>query len=104
MPAKVDAISAGIPIGLTGAYQTISYFDDKSHLDAINSFINEPDDVILGMPEQDRRMFTKEGVDSLYQKYRTDPYWKDKDDRTINRHVFYDLTTLYDKYAPKEEE
>ena len=103
MPAKVDAISAGIPIGLTGAYQTVNYFQDKSYLDTINSFINEPDDVILGMPEQDRRMFTKEGVDSLYQKYRTDPHWKDKDDRTINRHVFYDLTTLYDKYAPKEE-
>lgn len=104
MPVKVDAVSAGIPIGLAGTYQTINYFEDKSHLDAINSFINEPDNVILGMPEQDRRMFTQEGVDSLYQKYRTHPYWKDWDDWAINRHVFCDLTTLYDKYAPKEDE
>lgn len=104
MPTKVEAISGGIPLGFTGAYQTVNYFQDKSHLDTINSFINEPDDVILGMPEQDRRMFTQEGVDSLYQKYRTQPYWKDQDDQEINRYIFYDLTTLYDKYAPKEEE
>ena len=87
-----------------GGHQTAKYFQDKSHLDTINSFINEPDDVILGMPEQDRKMFTQEGVDSLYQKYRTDPYWKDYDDQAINRHIFYDLTTLYNKYALKEDE
>lgn len=104
IPAKVEAISVGIPVGFTGAYQTINYFEDRSHLNAINSFINEPDDVILGMPEQDRKMFTQEGVDSLYHKYRTDPYWKDQDENTLNRRVYYKLSTLYDKYVPKEDE
>lgn len=104
MPANVEAISVGIPVGFTGAYQTINYFEDRSHLNAINSFINEPDDVILGMPEQDRKMFTQEGVDSLYHKYRTDPYWKDQDENTLNRRVYYKLSTLYDKYVPKEDE
>lgn len=102
-PAKVDAIYAGIPIGLTGAYQTINYFNNRSYVDYINSFINEPDDVILGMPEQDRKMFTQEGVDSLYQKYQTDPYWKNKDKNTLNRHIYYKLATLYHKYVPKED-
>ena len=103
IPAKVEAILGGIPLGFTGAYQLTNYFQDKSHRDTINSFINNPDDVILGMPEQDRKMFTQEGVNSLYQKYRTDPYLKDEDDQAINSLVFYDLSTLYDKYAPKED-
>lgn len=103
MPAKVDAISAGVPLVGTGAYQTINYFEDRSHLNAINSFINEPDDVILGMPEQYRKMFTQEGVDSLYQKYRTSPYWENQGEAALNRKVYYDLSTLYDEYAPKED-
>lgn len=60
-------------------------------MNAINNLINEPDSVVLGMPEQDRRMFTQEGVDSLYQKYRTDPYWKDQSDYVITGKVLNDL-------------
>lgn len=59
--------------------------------------INYPDEVIQNMPEEDRKLFTQEGIDNLYEKYKTDlKYHGDKEH--YKNWVYLKLKSKYNKY------
>lgn len=66
----------------------------------MNNWITNPDEVIQGIPEEDRKKFTPEGVDNLKQQTREqlDAFKSKYTEDDLNYHVYLDLSTTYDKY------
>lgn len=86
---------SGIVPGMAGLGYGISQLQEAQRESWIDNIIKSPNSVVQKMPDQDKRMFTPEGVDSLYQKYQTPGYY-DEDD--IKRFIYYDLRSKYDEY------
>lgn len=87
----------GLAPVLFGTIYGINYGIDEHKRNTVNNWINNPDEVILGMPDKDRRMFTSEGVDSLQQQTRQQWEFEYTQD-DIDDYVYQDLKSIYDRY------
>ena len=95
---NIIALESMIPTTLFGIPYGATYLDESRRKNWIQNAIAQPDDVIQGMPEESRKMFTQEGVDSLYQRYRQSPLYEGADQSDLDRAVYYDLKQQYNNY------
>ena len=106
IPWKQEVFFGGaLPIVIGTGYGITSYNNDRKR-NWLQNAINSPDEIILGMPEEDRNKFTQQGVDSLreaskqeFQKWNTD-----YDDSDLDNAIYYNLRNIYDKYSSQEKD
>lgn len=98
----IAAESLTVP-GLFSIPYGIVQYDNSRRKNWIQNVINQPDEIIQGMQEPDRQLFTQEGVDSLYQQYRQDPLYEGADQSDLDHAVYYNLKGKYNSYKEQQK-
>ena len=102
MGPMLETISVGAPVGVTGAVVGATERMNANVRNDIENFKTLSDDVVQGMDERDRQMFTPEGVDSLYQCYRQSPYYQGVSQADLDRVIYQHLSIIYNNYKNKD--
>ncbi len=104
IPGKAPArIGFGLVPGLYGAYSGANYLTNQSRKQDIQNWTTQSDEVIQGMSDRDRQLFTPEGVDSLYQHLREDPAYEGATPEQLDHSVHWELARTYNRYKKAKQ-
>ena len=96
-------IGFGMVPGFYGAYSGANYLNNQSRKQDIQNWTTQSDEIIQGMSDQDRQLFTPEGVDSLYQHLREDPAYEGATPEQLDRSVRWKLARTYNRYKKAKQ-
>lgn len=104
IPGKAPAIiEFGMVPGSYGVYSGVNYLTNQSLKQDIQNWTTQSDEIIQGMSDQDRQLFTPEGVDSLYQHLREDPEYEGATPEDLDYFVHWELESTYNRYKKAKQ-